>query len=118
MTKQELEAIRAMCEAASEGPWRTGKVSFMYQGIAIRRGESGADLRKLASVEHWRDSEGGIFDGTANADFIAHSRTDIPALLDAIDEKDGEIERLRELALCDNCGRETIGYCNGCDNDD
>ena len=69
MTEQELEAIRQRAEKATPGPWSMK--------------QEGADF-------YMADSQGRYLDITlADAIFAAHSRQDIPALLD-------EVERLNE----------------------
>lgn len=81
MSEMDVKAIRERAEKATPGPWTIhswGEITsfdvtqrYVAQAIAIN---AGYEVAK------------------ANADFIAHARTDVPALID-------EIERLRrELA--------------------
>ncbi len=65
-----LDKIRARIDAASKGPWQGGEDGLVW---APRLGDPVS-----ASTEQ------------ADAEFIAHARTDIPALL-------AEVERLRGL---------------------
>lgn len=77
MTKDELLAIKARAEAATRGPWEDDNGYRVY-----------ADDGSLCIVETKH------LDGTpADNAFIAHARTDVPALVE-------EIRRLRAL-----CGR-------------
>jgi hypothetical protein len=84
MTSTKLEDIRARCEAARPGPWQAiiegrdqdGGSSFIMIGTGASRGE---DLH-LSGYDHVVP--------TADYDFIAHARADIPFLL-------AEIERLK-----------------------
>lgn len=76
-TDERHEAARARCEAATDGPWddqpdRTGTATIVldHEGDAL-----------WDAVGTLRDEDG---------EFIAHARTDLPALLD-------EVERLRAL---------------------
>ena len=74
MTTPDLDAIRARAEAATEGPWEAealeGNIVTPTQGTIVE-------------VYSWTD---------ADAEFIAHAREDVPALL-------AEVEQLRaELA--------------------
>lgn len=84
MTDQELTEIRLRCEAATVGPWvsyvegrdHTSGSDFIMTGEGDSRGE---DIELSGAT-------------TADQDFIAHARQDIPELLK-------EIERLKELLL-------------------
>jgi hypothetical protein len=84
MTSEELEAIRARCDAATSGPWKsfvegrdhTSGDSFIMTPTGGTRGNGGIEL--LGAT-------------VADQDFIANARQDIPRLLD-------EIERLRKSA--------------------
>ena len=71
MTLQELEEIRKRCDAATEGPWE--QEDCRENHIATATGMDIAHAPKQI-----------------NAQFIAHARTDVPALL-------AEVERLRGL---------------------
>jgi hypothetical protein len=98
MNKDELEAIKARCEATSVAPW----VSF----IEGRDCESGSSfiMTGIPKGEHiWSENRGKYIWGenrgedlyltggtNADLDFIAHARQDIPRLLE-------EIERLKKI---------------------
>lgn len=95
----DLEAIRRRCEAATLPPWKFRKMGDMVlvseQGcrpIVLASGRSGL----LASDRS--DNMGGIMrlakPGDPDPDFIAHARTDLPAVLDLVEEKDRRIEEL------------------------
>ncbi len=71
ITKERLAEIKARCEAATEGPWE--QEDCRENHIATATGMDIAHAPKQI-----------------NAQFIAHARTDVPALLT-------EVERLREL---------------------
>ncbi|HKD42764.1 MAG TPA: hypothetical protein VKB87_20920, partial [Myxococcaceae bacterium] len=79
MTEEELKAIKARCEAASPGPWKsyiegrdhTSGSDFIMTGEGARRGN---DIELTGATK-------------ADQDFIAHARQDVPKLL-------AEIERL------------------------
>jgi len=108
MTQAELDAIRARCEAATPGPWT-------FEASEGDCGFSGTCPRSLIycddkcpACEHWEVYKGAWPNGPemvecgdytfftdADAAFIAHARTDIPALL-------AEVERMtaeRDAAL-------------------
>ena len=98
MTEAELDAIEARCRAATEGPWNVTPYDAEYASGNIERmwdidGSYPEDdkpwQRSVARVwgdnAVWlrdRESDGG------NAAFIAHARTDVPALV-------AEVRRLR-----------------------
>lgn len=73
MTFLDLDAIKARAGAATEGPW----LNYGGENYAII---SAPEIDELAHV------------GSTNndAEFIAHARTDVPALL-------AEVERLRQV---------------------
>ena len=88
MTTEQLDVIRERCEMATPGPWIvTGKEHYM-------KIETRAETDPFRKHGRLIVREFGIASpctiGQSNADFVAHSRTDIPALLN-------EIDRLRKL---------------------
>lgn len=83
MTEDELTAIEQRANAATPGPWTTTNV---YDGMA---GVDDANGRLI--VFFGPDSKTGEFyHDWPEAEFIAHARTDIPALI-------AEVRRLREI---------------------
>lgn len=91
LTKEELDAIEARCEAATAGEWKLiwgGSEEYPYP----------------LSIHTVSDAEWVARDGTVstreNADFIVQAKTDIPALLaevmlqrtvlDLIEDLDGQ----------------------------
>ncbi|MFR9794274.1 hypothetical protein ACL07V_37570 [Streptomyces sp. MB22_4] len=80
MTQLDLDAIEARANAATPGPWTTDGWEI-YQGD----GNSAPDLMKWVGETCRADD----YDGSQNdAAFIAHARTDVPAMA-------AEIRRLR-----------------------
>lgn len=76
MTHEQIEAIRERAEKATEGPWNwDGDFTYTKRGM----------LEPLI----WESEYKGIGVEETDADFIAHSREDIPALL-------AEVERLQK----------------------
>ncbi len=75
MTDAELDAIRARAEAATPGPW--GITADSKPNDFDIAGPEPGDTRGM----FWREEDAG---------FVAHARTDVPALLD-------EVKRLRAL---------------------
>lgn len=80
MTPEQLAEIEDRANAATAGPWfrdrdRDRTVFSVSDGMI-----------------------GGVLyntNGAADADFIAHTRQDIPALIAAVRERDAEIERVK-----------------------
>lgn len=69
MTPEQLAEIRARAEAATPGPWGAVKWSALWE-IRTPAVEPGVAFE----LDH------------ADAEFVSHARTDIPALLDYIEE--------------------------------
>lgn len=93
MTPDELALIRARAEKATEGPWKVWAMSVLADPVG------NSNLYDGLLIADTTDPHRGL--RTFNADFIAHARTDVPALV-------AEVERLqREVArtvgdLCAN----------------
>jgi len=86
MTKTEIDEIRARCEAATPGPWAFFHNDYVniyhIQGDEKVDGEERSITYGLADVP-WRN----------NAEFIAHAREDIPALLDTLEKSESKCDR-------------------------
>jgi hypothetical protein len=76
----DLGAIKARADAATPGPWEAGE-RCVWQAGMLNTAEIAVDC------EH---GNGGI-QRHVDAEFVAHARTDVPALL-------AEVKRLRERA--------------------
>ena len=75
----DLEAIKARCEAATEGPWE-------FADVAREVWVSGGNIDVVSG-------EDGAYISDADGEFIAHAREDVPALV-------AEVERLqKQLAV-------------------
>lgn len=84
MTKEQLDAIRRRAEAATEGPWEAddrgeGKRVIPRPRFRIMAPKS---KRRMVPACLWDEGSGPA---CYDADFIAHSRQDVPALLAYID---------------------------------
>jgi hypothetical protein len=91
MTLEELDAIEARANAASDGPWEaefSDEESPVLTGIGVKDG-----YHEICQTDY------GVY-GPAmkDAEFIAAARTDVPALV-------AEVRRLRDL-MCGDCLRE------------
>jgi hypothetical protein len=80
----QLAAIEARAQAATEGPWE-----FAYYG-------SGGGLPEGCEVTN---GKGALDLGTSKADaeFIAHARTDVPALLAMVREQQARLDKAAVL---------------------
>lgn len=91
LPREERDAIRARADRATEGPWghhahTHGLPSDGPTHVCVFDPED-VPVAEL-DYSSW---------GERDAEFIAHARTDVPALLDALDAAEVENERLRGL---------------------
>jgi len=97
MSDLDLAAIRARADAATGGPWEVEYDNNDDFEAGIADGDYPYALRGPANItaqsptvkNSWRESYGHRVNEmsemlTPDAEFIAHARTDIPALLDAL----------------------------------
>jgi len=100
MTPERIAEIKARCDAATPGPWftvfrtcftsvSTSDTAIGKDGPIVAQAYCGQTNRKVL-----RNSKRHLID--ANNEFIAHSRTDIPDLIDHIKHQDAIIDQLRE----------------------
>lgn len=95
MTRDELEAIRARCEAATKGPWfavngdeKTGPRIWDQAACAVGgnlspESEESWTVSTRPGAAGW-NTDGGYSSyaiGRPEAEFIAHAREDVPKLL-------------------------------------
>lgn len=97
MTQQQLDEIRERCESVTPGKWKSDDYGLMV----LSENPYGKGQMRIVDIRGWGHLTGvgigalGLSDDEAfeiqkaNSRFIAHSREDIPALLD-------EVERLQE----------------------
>jgi len=90
----DLDAIRKRCAAATKGPWHwcnyvtTGDRTWYWNVTSDLRGICGGHDKKKSTAP--TDADG---------DFIAHARTDIPALLEEVGRLTKLLDGAREDAL-------------------
>lgn len=91
----DTKAIEERVAKATPGPWEGVSDHPVYAIAAGRYRVSQTanqnNYGKFDASHGWHGIQ-----NHADADFIAHARTDIPALLSAVKEKDAEIARLRQ----------------------
>jgi len=84
MTQQELDALKALANAATPGPWTASPRSTDGRVDGLL----GAEINELEQPER------GQFTSLADAAFIAASREAVPALLDALAAANARITAL------------------------
>ena len=105
MTREERKTIRDECDNVTAGPWAvectgdeafigtySGRLSHPYDGhLPI------LDENLVSRTRTWPHNRGRGEKGATLQDleFMASSRSTIPALLDDADEREAEIEKLR-----------------------
>ena len=99
MTRPDMDAIRARCDAATPGPWTYDEIGYVDVGLPRSR-----SIAVGIEIDATAKSDG---------DFIAHARTDIPALLTYIEELERAVEN--ERLTFKSCNRARIHCENECD---
>lgn len=96
----DLDAIRARADAATDGPWRSDKEwgAITHGPDAVVHAFYADDCESCAvNIE----DEATVVIDPADAEFIAHAREDIPALL-------AEVERLQSVARAERADEKRI----------
>jgi len=113
MTKEQLDAIRERCEAASMGPW-IAEEPWKRPGVyTVKQKDIYIDWICYMQISNQPNY-------TNDANFIAHAREDIPALLDEIDRLNRELDAAVEVISCGTCrynDDKNDEYCHGCHGD-
>lgn len=89
MKREELEAIKARCEVATEGPWACVKYSDDSAMFEPGVSEFYVGFKRNESDTYW-EMDSSWITRKGDAEFIAASRQDMPALV-------AEVERLLNL---------------------
>ena len=104
MTREELEAIEAREKAATPGPWKKASLSEDYgAGYGMTTffvKQPDGNLYRIGSA----DTSKKYIEENNNAEFVAHSRQDVPALVAEVKRLNAEVERLtkeRDAAVID-----------------
>lgn len=98
----DLGAIRQRADAATNGPWITDEYD---------RGDMVAMVVADTKEFGWWADFGPAEDAEqrANAEFVAHARTDVPALLALVEAQAATHDAVRHLHR-----RDTNGHCYSC----
>lgn len=126
MADLDLDAIRRRCDAATPGPWFWNSYSGIFSTPFVQRDEAfteaiceteWGDREYRDWPEEWQDRKSeersdvahvpphhgdtAIGRQAADADFIAHAREDVPALLAEIERLRGELRDLGDRYFTD-----------------
>ena len=92
LSDERLREIRERCEAATPRPWQAFyKRKYNEYHVSVPAGD-GTGM----SIAMFPD---GCPTGEPDAEFIAHSRTDVPALLAEVERLKGELSAARQSIL-------------------
>ena len=93
--KPDLQAIRERAEKATAGPW-----IYMRNLLGIFA-ENIAKSNLLFSFLFYKDqgAQASVYD----AEFVAHARADIPAMLEYISDLEAVAESVKELEIIHKC---------------
>ena len=91
MNEKELAEIEARAEAATPGPWEFDQKNI---GYAHHRSHYGLLTNASRDTKDYWLSINVDYGMEHNADFIAHARQDVPALVAEVRRMSGENERL------------------------
>ena len=94
LTTKECQEIRERADKATKGPW-------------AQNADDASAIEHEYGLFYWQLS--AHVDESHNASFIAHARTDIPALLDTVDELRAKLADLAEwCAELEHCAQEQL----------
>jgi hypothetical protein len=88
MTAEEIAELRAVCDAATPGPWHDGGDERF-----------GVELKSGTKDVAYANCYGGISIEDADLEFLTTARTVMPRLLDEVGALRGEAERLQTAYL-------------------
>lgn len=91
LSHARIEAIRAYCAAATEGPWSVTNGSGRFRGFVATCGQDEDECIVEQAGDFWKPN-GAKFD----AEFIANARQDLPALLEAYGELQKKLALVRD----------------------
>lgn len=83
----DLDAIQQRADNATPGPWDSNGGCEIYTTA-----EANTMQLWIGGTERFHDSNAG----QVNADFIAHARQDVPALIARVRELEAQLAQLRE----------------------
>lgn len=99
LTDEEIEEIKARAEAATPGPWRRQKQrGYTDDYILTDHPDHQTKPHGNYIGEVGYAAGHAVQNFEADADFIAHARTDIPALLSALEAEKKRADEAEALA--------------------
>lgn len=109
MNKEELDVIRARCEAATPGKWAYFVNKYNDHIISVHP----AEYQMRTDLTCRNEKEIAYSTYTADLEFIAHARQDIPALIEAVEILEKAMKGLPGSVCCLVCvnRRQTCGSC-------
>jgi hypothetical protein len=108
MNEQELDVIKARCDAATQGPWMVGDGSpeRLYLGADAVM----CDVRGVVCGRAIYGNSAYDKQTYADIEFIATARQDVPALLTEVERLSSELYDMYE----DECALEALEMANEC----
>ena len=108
LTDADLDAIEQRANAASEGPWEHEGVGEIIQHFSLPEPATIVSTDVACMAYCYGGSAAGV-ERDEDAEFIAHARDDVPALLAEVRRLRATEQRVRELHEW---------YCAGCEGTD
>lgn len=105
-TEEQIAEIRARADAATPGPWKWWTSNSWNR---LKRDDLGVTQNVAEPFVNQYDRHPDLSINKADMNFIAHARTDIPALLSAL-EAAQSANRPRDdyQVFCSDCGRAHV----------
>lgn len=95
MTRPDLDAIRARCDAATPGPWKVQDHDGWYWVVVKDDDEDDGWMSDAVFDDGSAGAEYAATCKPHDREFLVAARTDIPALLAYVDELEREIAELK-----------------------
>lgn len=95
MTKEQIDAIASRAAAAERGPWEVMNGGDNETSTSIDGPEGDVLIRDWRGSGYLREEY--VWVEKPNAEFIAHAREDIPALLAEVERLRDELAKAREV---------------------
>lgn len=96
LTPEQIAEIKGRCNAATEGPWRVttsdGRKNIAIESASVVKTDTPERMVSSVHITAWKQDGRNA---KPTAEFIAHSRTDIPTLLAHIEAVETERDALR-----------------------
>ena len=96
MTPERLAEIEARANAATEGPWEADGTEITQHWTRPQPWVTVAS-NEVACMAYCYGGSGRGIERETDAEFIAHARTDVPALLVEVRRLQAAVERVRAL---------------------